>query len=260
MNKNKNKNKKGKGMGGERSHMDDIDLNILKNISKIKKDADNNYSIIKLKIYDKAIQIVKKFLQEKNKILYGGIAINALLKLHGKPIYDENDFPDYDFFSVNPIKDGIFLTNEIYNSGYKYVRLIQAIHQYTVRIQINFNVYIGDISFVPEDIHRKIPYVIIDNFRYITPNFARVQLYKTLCSKADSYRWKKDYNRLQQINFYYKYDESKKNENVNENKKIENKNKKTNSINKNKKTETKKTDSINKNKKTKINNIVSMIS
>ena len=188
---------------------DKIDIELLNNIENITNDVNDGLNDIKLKIYDKAIQIVKNFIIKNNKILYGGIAINALLNKYGHPIYKENDFPDYDFFSVNPINDGVLLANKIYEAGYTYVKLIQAIHQYTVRIQINFNIYICDISYVPLVVYNNLPFVELidkvpnDKFKYVTPDFVRIQLYKTLCSKVDLYRWKKDYKRLKLINKFY---------------------------------------------------------
>ena len=39
------------------------------------------------------------FIKEKGLKLYGGLALNELLKKYKKPFYGKNEFPDYDVFS-----------------------------------------------------------------------------------------------------------------------------------------------------------------
>jgi len=47
------------------------------------------------------IDIVKEFIIEKGLKIYGGLALNELLKKTKNPIYGPNEFPDYDVFSPN---------------------------------------------------------------------------------------------------------------------------------------------------------------
>jgi hypothetical protein len=53
----------------------------------------------------KATQIVRDFIISRERILYGGTAIDYALRLKGEKIYpdDRLDAPDFDFFSPTHI-------------------------------------------------------------------------------------------------------------------------------------------------------------
>ena len=55
-----------------------------------------------------ASKVVEKFIRTKQRKVYGGIAINETIKLKDtkQKIYEDNDdIPDWDFYSPEPIKD-----------------------------------------------------------------------------------------------------------------------------------------------------------
>ena len=45
-----------------------------------------------------AQEAIKKYIQTRNCILYGGIAIDYALRLRGDKIYEDTDIPDFDFW------------------------------------------------------------------------------------------------------------------------------------------------------------------
>ena len=66
-----------------------------------------------------------KFIKDKKRILYGGLAIDVAFKKHGQGIYDPKyTFPDYDFYSPSHIEDSIIICNQLYDAGFKYTRRI----------------------------------------------------------------------------------------------------------------------------------------
>lgn len=183
---------------------------ILSKVEDIITSQETSLNIILRGIYSKQLAIVRNYIKENSRILYGGIAINEYLKKSGKPIYKETDFPDYDFMSPDSLKDAYTIANILYKSGTKYVRIIPALHSGTVRLQIDFKIYICDITYIPTVYYNFIEKTLIDGMYYVTPNLLRVSLYKTICGIDDTYRWKKDFKRLALINQFYKLPDPEK--------------------------------------------------
>ena len=100
--------------------------------------AEDKYSInINDKIIKKIIKIVEKFISDKGLICYGGTAINNLLPKKDK-FYQETEFPDYDFYSMTPMKDAVELANIYYEHGYKNVQAKSGVHYGTYKVYVNF--------------------------------------------------------------------------------------------------------------------------
>lgn len=181
----------------------DRDQIILSKLGEIISDNTVLMDTFLLKLYSVPEVIVKEFIRENKRILYGGIAINALLKQKEKPIYKDTDFPDYDFYSPDSVKDAYIIANKIYDAGFKYVRIIPAIHSGTVRVQIDFKIIVADITFLPEKYLDVLSKKNIDGLWYTDENVLKITLYQTLGSINDIYRWKKDYNRIRLLEEFY---------------------------------------------------------
>ena len=71
--------------------------------------------------------MVEKFIKEKSRKVYGGMAINETIKLRDpkKQIYEDenNDILDWDFYSPEPVKDALELMLELDKLGYKDIYL-----------------------------------------------------------------------------------------------------------------------------------------
>ena len=78
-----------------------------KNLSKFEENPDDNENAVS---FDdkKKYKIVEEFLKRKQRILYGGTAINLYLPSSHK-IYNSGAVPDYDFFSPTPWEDAVEL-------------------------------------------------------------------------------------------------------------------------------------------------------
>lgn len=187
------------------------DQKILDILPELVEEQDKQLEAIKNKEYATAIQIMRKFILKKKRILYGGIAIDAVLDIHGEPIYDPKyTFPDFDFYSPTHIEDSILLCNELYDAGYKYVRRIPALFPKTVRIQIDFKVYIADITYMNPHKYKHLPTITINDFNYVTPDYMKIYFYLSFSYASNSYRWNKDSRRLNLIDKYYPTKANKK--------------------------------------------------
>lgn len=145
--------------------------------------------------------LVRKFIAEKKRIVYGGTAITVLLD-EG---ISENKFLDYDFYSSEYIRDSITIANELFNAGYKFVRRINAIHPDTVRVGAEFGKeFLADITYMPTKIYNKLPTVVVDGIYYADPQWLKLDLYRSVINPhLNMFRWKKSYIRLLAIEKKY---------------------------------------------------------
>jgi hypothetical protein len=157
--------------------------------------------------------IVYEFIKKKQRIIYGGSALNELLlDKKAKSLYNENKIPDYDFYSPEYMYDSIELCNILFNKGYKYIARIAAIHGDSYRIKAEATTgindytesFIADITYIPKVVYDRMPYITIKGVKYIDPIYMRIDMYKVLINPyIDLWRFKKDYVRLSLLNKYY---------------------------------------------------------
>ena len=133
------------------------DINIVnENMDNIINEATsiyiNNYEPTYLeskKVYEEILNYIKS----TKKIIYGGYAQNELIKMKNTEdaFYKEIDIPDVEFYSHEPIKDGINLCNKLYEKGFKYIVMEGGTHKGTYKIFVNFINYC-DISYLSKNI------------------------------------------------------------------------------------------------------------
>jgi hypothetical protein len=133
---------------------------------------------------EKALAIVQKFIREKHRILYGGMAIDLNLKSAGQPgIYAESAIPDYDIMSPNFYEDSLELADILHQAGLPGVSAINALHITGRRVRVNF-VSVCDMSYIPLEIYNAIPTRTIQNLskykglRVVSPDFQRLDLHR----------------------------------------------------------------------------------
>ena len=125
--------------------------------------------------------IVMKYIKSKKRKIYGGFAMNKLLINKNKEdaIYDEEiDEPDIDFYSPEPIKDLIEICNLIHEAGYSNIWGKEAQHVGTYKIHVNWNKECCDITYVPNNIYKKIRFVEIDGYYYTHPWFIMIDFFR----------------------------------------------------------------------------------
>lgn len=187
---------------------------LLDAIPQIKASADEQTGLLVLPKVDRrhlAIKIVVEFLKRKSLVVYGGTAINAaIIKAGGEPIYGENEFPDFDFYSDEPIKHGIELCNKLHDAGLEYVTMAEALHQCTFKIKIERSEpAIADISWVHKDVYKYLyecqSFLGKLGLRYASPDFQVVDLYSACANPLDGgfYKLEKVLDRENRFNKLY---------------------------------------------------------
>jgi len=171
------------------STIDDFNANIKKIIKKVALKRQQLVDPKKeeiLAVYD----IIKKFIIEKKRKIYGGYALNMLLKNKNirDAIYDEEiDTPDIDFYSPDPLKDLKELCDLIYNAKFKYILGEEAQHAESYKIHVNFLTYC-DITYMPANIFHKTKFMKIDDMNVIHPHFMMIDYFRAFTDPITSFR------------------------------------------------------------------------
>lgn len=164
-------------------------------------ERDINYANI-----EKALKIVKEFVMSNELILYGGMAIDAALKMKGHDgIYHDKKQPDYDFLSSDPISHSSKLGKLICEAGLPNVSIINGIHVTTRRVRVDF-ISVADISFCPATVLNKIPTIKKNRLLYVHPTFQIIDIHRSLSFPFESptmptifHRWGRDMKRFDML-------------------------------------------------------------
>ena len=149
--------------------------------------------------------IVMQFIKDKKRKVYGGYAQNkAIINKDPKDaFYKEDDIPDIDVYSPEPIKDLIDLCNILKQKGFKRVQGKEAEHKETYKVFAN-DANVCDLSYVPKNIYYKIPFIEIEGIQYTHPSFVYIDFYRMLTDPYfSSFRWKKIFPRLYKLQKHY---------------------------------------------------------
>lgn len=154
-----------------------------------------------IKIFD----ITKKFIIKNNLVIYGGSAINSILKKSDK-FYGDDEIPDYDFYSDDAQRDAKNLCDLYAKNGYMYIEAKEGIHTGTYKVYVDF-IPVADItSITPRlmETMRNNSVLNSDKIKCASPDILRISMYLEL-SRPDGNieRWNKVFERLSLLNINY---------------------------------------------------------
>jgi hypothetical protein len=152
--------------------------------------------------------IVLDFVRARGRIVYGGYAINALIraKSSADAIYDfAVETPDIEFYSSDAVVDARDLCNVFHKLRYPYVRGSEAMHAETYKVAVDL-VQLCDVSYVPKNLMRAIPYVVIDGIKYAHPHFLLIDSLRIITDPLLSYwRLDKAFPRIYKLQKHYPF-------------------------------------------------------
>jgi len=160
---------------------------------------------------EQIFSIILDYIKDNNRKIYGGYALNELIKLKNENdmIYDIEELPDIDFYSYDPNTDIINICNKIHESGFIKVNGREAKHKNTYSVYVNYELFC-DITYVPKYIYDKIPFKLINNIKYTNSQFMIIDYLKILSDPlCSNWRIEKTYERLILLNKYYPIYENK---------------------------------------------------
>jgi hypothetical protein len=153
----------------------------------------------------KALDTVRRFIVRKNRVCYGGTAMNAILPKEKRFYNPEMDLPDYDFFTPDSPADIHGLVKDLQHQGFKDVHHRLGIHEGTSKIFVNF-IAIADITAISKEVYGIFlkRSVKRDGMHYTDPDILRMMMYLEISRpKGMVSRWDKVFDRLQLINKFF---------------------------------------------------------
>jgi hypothetical protein len=200
------KNKFGTKLCDNKMTFQDCELAILRHAVDLSEKIQRQKKAMSEEIKE-IMKILEKFLTDKQRICYGGTAINNILPKYAQFYNREIDIPDYDFFSPNALNDAKELA-DIYNKhGYSEVEAKAGMHFGTFKVYVNF-IPIADITYMDKPIYQSLykESLTIGGIKYASPNFLRMSMYLELSRpNGDVSRWEKVFKRLTLLNEHYPF-------------------------------------------------------
>ena len=140
--------------------------------------------------YNRNMSIIKKFIRNRNLLVYGGYAQDQLLKSRGsKGIYNSHSGKDIEFFSPNYMKDLVDLAKEFHKKkwgGYLGISIQEAMHGGTLTLRVNNFGYV-DCTFMPENIYKAFPFIKHNGMRFVHPLTKMIDFYRVFTDPLLSY-------------------------------------------------------------------------
>ncbi len=208
---------------------------------KINSDIDSDFITFNLDYnainIQKCLDVVRKYIIDKQLMIVGGMSIDFALKLKGDNLYSNYQIPDYDVIDPDNINHANNISTLLCEIGMKNISIVPAVHKTTIRVQImGYTVF--DSTFVPEYLYKKIPYMRYENYKFIDPVYQKIDQYTSLSLLWNITgpafniinRLEKDLKRKEMLSKYYNFSEEHLDKNIN----IKTKNIKLNSVSFNK--------------------------
>jgi hypothetical protein len=148
---------------------------------------------------------IESFIKDKKLIGYGGTAINHALPKESQ-FYHEDDIPDYDFFSTQPIED-IRELADILSKHFPNVEVKPAMFPGTYKLFVNY-LPLVDMTKIEEDLFHDL---FVESFQrdgihYVPYNYLRMSMYQELARPmGDLTRWPKIFQRLTLLNKHHPF-------------------------------------------------------
>ena len=126
----------------------------------------------------RALTIVKAFIKRKERIIYGGTAVDFALRAKGSHLYPDEfmNFPDLDFYSPESVEDAYELADELFDAGIENVSAIVAYHTQTMRVRFNM-ISVADLSYMPPRVYSKVKYIDFDGYRVVHPHHQFIDMH-----------------------------------------------------------------------------------
>jgi len=194
--------------------IDDLDLvndNIGDVIDTIEEHKLDIFEPTRKELLD-ADKIILDYIKEKKRKVYGGFAQNKsiVLKNPDDAFYPENQIPDIDCYSPEPLLDIKNLCDLLHKNGHKHIEGKEALHKETYSIFVNFQ-NVCDISYVPKNIYHKIPFIEFEGINYTHPSFTYIDFYRMITDPYfSSFRWEKIFPRLYKLQKHYPFNKATK--------------------------------------------------
>ena len=141
------------------------------------------------KEYLTIFSIISNYIKKHKRIVYGGIALNEMLK-EKKPedvIYKEYSINDIEIYSFDPVSDIKAICDILYEKKFPYIEGKEADHPGTFTIFVNFEKYC-DSTYVPRIIYNNMNTIMVNGYTVIHPLYIIIDSIRVYSDPLTSYR------------------------------------------------------------------------
>ena len=138
-------------------------------------------------IVEPAFKLLEEYIKKNNRIVYGGTSIDLLIK-RKNPTFEisTSKYPDYDFYSDEPLKDLHEICDMIHNKiDSLNITGSQAMHEGTYKIFIGHRIEFADISYIPKRLYNSIDTITLDGIKYVPHKISLIDQYRRICNSLD---------------------------------------------------------------------------
>lgn len=165
---------------------------------------------------------IKKFFSKHKLPMYGGTAVNDLVK-HRNPkdaFYKDFNHGDLEAYSYDPLYHAKLLAVELHQQGFENVQETEAGHENTYKVYVNTVDYC-DISYMPKILFNNLPTVKINGVIYADPIILEIDQQRIASQMITAaFRQKKNWERS--VVLYNAYPYEKKVYPINDVKRVKN--------------------------------------
>lgn len=156
-------------------------------------------------LLERALARVRKFVQEKNLIVYGGLAVHYTHLVNDLAIYGESTLPDYDVLSPDSVNDAYEMAQLLHAADFPDVSVVRAIHVQTMRVRIG-PVAVLDMTYVPPHIFEKVPIEVYQGLKFASYKFQLIEMHSVFAypfrnapQEDAGFRWSKVQSRINSL-------------------------------------------------------------
>lgn len=184
-------------------------------MSDINEVSENHFASIRFrhnlqnKMLLEALDHVRHFIIRNALVLVGGMSIDSALRLKGERLYDDDEIPDYDFYSPRNAEHAYLLGSELCEKKYPTVDVIPAIHTTTMKVRVDGNV-VADITYMPLEIFERLRTLEYRGMRTVHPWMVMLDQFRSLSMPYENpphevifERWRKDITRFNMLHKAY---------------------------------------------------------
>ena len=160
-----------------------------------------------------ACDVVMNYVIKNKLVMYGGLAIDYALRLHGENIYPDYEIPDYDFYSNDNITDAYKIFEEIARADVGPVSVMPAYHAGTMKVRLYGIYFVADSSYLAKRLYKimKLTALTYKGILFRHPYLQYVDQHRALSypfeksgvSPVILNRWKKDFTRFRMLYEHY---------------------------------------------------------
>jgi hypothetical protein len=156
-------------------------------------------------LLERALAKVRRFVRDKDLIVYGGLAVHFVHLINDLSIYGENTLPDYDVLSPDNVNHAYEMAQALHAADFPDVSVVRAIHVQTMRVRVG-PVAILDITYVPPTLFETLPAENFEGLRFASYKYQLIDMhsifsfpFKNAPQEDMGYRWMKMERRMNSL-------------------------------------------------------------